>query len=67
MLENPEPFLSRKEAAHFLSQRSYPISAKTLANLVGKGGPPFRVWGDVAQYRPVDLESWALERGQWKK
>lgn len=63
-----EQFLSRKEAARYLTEMGFPISWRTLANLVSRGGgPKFRLWGDIAQYRPDDLERWALGRIEEKE
>lgn len=56
-------WLSRKEAAAYLSKRGCPISAKTLANMAANGnarrGPPFsRIAWSRVQYRRTDLDVW---------
>jgi len=56
-------WLSRKQAANYLSALGCPITAKTLANMAAnnnKGGGPsymrFR-WGSV-RYLKSDLDAW---------
>lgn len=68
--KSPDPPLSRKEAAHYLTSIGCPISPGTLANLAvdanSGGGPTYtrfrqsRVW-----YSRSDLEAWA--RAQYEK
>lgn len=60
---NLDGFLTRKDAARYLTEIGFPISPGTLANHAVDGtGPDFRIWGRVAQYRPDDLRNWALAR-----
>jgi hypothetical protein len=56
-------WLSRKEAAAYLSRRGYPISAGGLTNLAANNnkrkGPPFiRARWNLSQYRRADLDAW---------
>ncbi len=60
-------WLSRKEAANYLTRIGCAISAKTLANLASNNnqgrGPPFdRIGWKAAQYRRIDLDAWAAAR-----
>lgn len=57
-------WLSRKEAAIFLTDRGFSISPKTLANYASaKTGPPYRLWlGVKVQYLDGNLLDWALSR-----
>lgn len=57
-------WLSRKEAAIYLTKRGCPISAGTLRNLAsnnnaGKGPPFSRVRWKFVRYSRVDLDEWA--------
>lgn len=57
-------WLSRKEAALFLTDMGCPVSPKTLANLAihnnALGGPPFsRVSYRIVMYDREDLQEWA--------
>jgi hypothetical protein len=55
-------FLTRPEAANFLSQRGLRIAATTLAKkAVTGGGPPYRIWNGRAIYGIDGLEAWANE------
>jgi len=63
MVEPISRFLTRTEAAQFLSQRGYPVAARTLATLVSRGGgPAYRKFGRRALYRTEDLIAWAESR-----
>jgi hypothetical protein len=66
----PDPPLSRKEAARYLTSIGCPISPKTLANLAAVdnsgGGPSFtRLRQLRVLYLRADLETWA--RAQYEK
>jgi hypothetical protein len=66
----PDPPLSRKEAATYLTSIGCPISPGTLANLAiddnGGSGPSFtRVRASRVWYSRADLEAWA--RAQYEK
>jgi hypothetical protein len=57
-------WLSRKEAAIYLSSIGCRISPRTLANLAANNnagkGPPFkRFRWKLVQYRRLDLDTWA--------
>lgn len=56
-------YLSRAEAAEFLSERGYKTAPATLAKraVVG-GGPPFVSWGRKPLYDPEALLEWAQRR-----
>ena len=60
-------FYSRKEAANYLTERGYKISAQTLAHMASNNnagkGPAFdRIgWGSV-RYGRADLDAWATAR-----
>ena len=56
-------YLSRAEAAEFLSKRGYKTAPATLAKraVVG-GGPPFVSWGRKPLYQPEALLEWAQRR-----
>lgn len=56
-------YLSRTEAAQFLSERGYKTAPATLAKraVVG-GGPPFVSWGRKPLYQPEALLEWAQRR-----
>jgi hypothetical protein len=60
----PKDWLSRKEAAIYLSSIGCRISPRTLANLAANNnagkGPPFkRFRWKLVQYRREDLDAWA--------
>jgi len=60
-------WLTRREAAEFLTGIGCPIAPKTLANLAyAKGedkGPPFVSSGwRTVRYSKTDLEAWAASR-----
>jgi len=55
-------YLSRKEAADYLSEVYFPISAMTLARYAAKGTGPIermRPGGSQALYLRDDLDTWA--------
>lgn len=53
------PMLSRKEAADYITTNHFPVTAKTLATYASDGvGPPYRVIGGSARYRPGDIDAW---------
>ena len=56
-------YLSRAEAAEFLTERGYKTAPSTLAKkaVVG-GGPPFVSWGRKPLYNPESLLEWAQRR-----
>ena len=63
MHQNKERFLTRSEAAAFLTATGYPTSPRTLDTKVSRGGGPvFRKWGRYAVYAEADLIAWAESR-----
>jgi len=52
-------YLSRREAAQYVSDCGLPLSKNTLQKYatVG-GGPPYRKFGNRAVYRAPDLDAW---------
>lgn len=60
-------FLTRHEAAQYLTGEGFPCASKTLAKLACQGGgPPFIKFGLRVLYRPDDLISWAVSRCCWR-
>ena len=59
-----ELFLTRRQAADYISQRYFPCAPATLASLSVKGnGPIFRKQGTLrVVYEPARLDEWALTR-----
>lgn len=56
-------FLSRVEAAEYLTQKGFKTSPKTLAKLacIG-GGPEFQKYGSRILYTPPNLDRYAESR-----
>lgn len=57
-------WLSRKQAANYLSSLGYPITANNLAKLATHGnrgnGPPFQKFRNThVRYARADLDAWA--------
>ena len=51
--------LTRKEAAEYITQAHFKITARTLAVYASEGiGPPYRLLGGQAHYRRADIDSW---------
>lgn len=63
----PKDWLSRKEAARYLTEIGCPIAPKTLANLASNDnagkGPAYTLigWG-LVRYQIEDLRAWARQR-----
>lgn len=56
-------YLSRAEAANYLTDRGLPIARSQLMKLASVGGgPTFFKFGNKALYRPDDLLDWASSR-----
>lgn len=60
---------NRKEAANYLTQKGYPITAATLAkyaanNNAGKGPPFTRFRWKMVRYSKTDLDAWAAKEGE---
>lgn len=65
----PDDWLSRKEAALYLTSIGCPLSHQTLANLASNdnamGGPSFtRIGWRTIRYQRRDLDTWAHKRVQ---
>jgi hypothetical protein len=55
--------LRRQRCADGLTQAGYPISAKTLASMVSRGGgPPYHKFGRTVLYRWSEALAWAEAR-----
>jgi hypothetical protein len=55
-----EKYLTRAEAAAYLTERGLPISKNTLQKMACLGGgPPYRIFGNKALHRPSELVEWA--------
>jgi hypothetical protein len=64
-MNNLETRLTRKDAAKFLTDHGYPVTAETLAAKASRGGgPEFVVFGHTSFYWEADLLSWAESRVQ---
>jgi hypothetical protein len=65
MSDAPVTWLSRKQAARYLTDHGCPISAKTLANLASnnnaKAGPSFTRMRKSVRYDAADLKAWAAQ------
>jgi len=56
-------FLTRPEAAEYLTDRGFKTSKLTLAKFatIG-GGPVYQIFGNSALYTPENLDHWAEEK-----
>ena len=59
-------WLTRKEAANFLTDIGCPVTAERLARLAsndnaGKGPAFSRIRWRIVRYQPIDLRKWAAE------
>lgn len=63
-MNTTDRFLSRREAAAYLTGRGLRTAAQTLARLAAttNSGPVYRVWGSRAAYLQADLDAWAASR-----
>ena len=58
-----ERWLSRREAAAYLTERGFKISHLTLQKMASVGGgPKYRIWGNRAIYGPPDLDEYAEDK-----
>jgi hypothetical protein len=56
-------YLTRAEAANYVSARGIPLAKGTLSVMATKGGgPTYRIFGRQSLYSPADLDSWISER-----
>ena len=54
------PYLTRPEAADYLTQRGFPVAKATLQKYATVGGGPlYRRFGARVLYHPDDLDAWA--------
>lgn len=63
----PEPLLTRKEAARYLNSIGYQIAPQTLARMAsnnneGKGPPFIKIGWAQVKYRRSELDVWAKSR-----
>ena len=58
----PREFLTRKEAAQYITDRYFRVTARTLAvyatDLVG---PPYRLLGGKARYSRAEIDAWVMK------
>ena len=53
-------YLTRPEAAIYLTNCGLPVSKNTLQKMACLGGgPEYRIFGNRAVYRPTDLDEWS--------
>jgi hypothetical protein len=53
-------YLTRQEAAHYLSQRGLLVTKNTLQKFATTGGgPEYAIFGNRALYSPESLDNWA--------
>lgn len=53
-------YLTRAEAAEFLTARGFPVSKNTLQKMATVGGGPiYQIFGNKSLYRPDALVQWA--------
>lgn len=58
-----EKFLTRAEAAAYVTASGLPLAKSTLQKMVTcGGGPTFRKFGNRAVYTTSDLDSWAAAK-----
>jgi len=56
-------YLTRQEAARYLSERGLRVSRNTLQKFATTGGgPEYSIFGNRALYTPETLECWAEAR-----
>src|SRR5215208_2402787 len=56
-------YLTRAEAADYLTERGLRISKNTLQKLATvRGGPAYCIFGNRALHKPADLDAWAASR-----
>ena len=55
----PREFLTRKEAAQYITERYFRVTARTLAvYATNLEGPPYRILGGMARYSPAEIDAW---------
>lgn len=56
-------YLTRAEAAMYVSDRGIPLTKGTLSVMATRGGGPvYRVFGRHSLYAPIDLDVWISEK-----
>jgi hypothetical protein len=56
-------YLTRREAAFYLSENGLPVSKNTLQKFATTGGgPEYFIFGNRALYTPQSLDAWAEAR-----
>jgi hypothetical protein len=61
--EDPDALLTRAKLAEKLTERGFPVAARTLSTKASRGGgPPFQLFGRKPLYRWGDALDWALGR-----
>lgn len=55
--------LTRKEAAAYITENYFTISAKTLAAYSHHAGPTYRILGGMAHYKKDDIDQWVENPG----
>jgi hypothetical protein len=69
MMTDDDEFMSRKEAALYLTKKGCPVSAGGLANMAcnnnaGRGPSLYRFKWRTVRYKKADLDKWAAEQGE---
>ena len=58
-----ERYLSRHEAAQYLTERGLRLSPNTLMKMATTGGGPrYCRWGNRAVYQQADLDAWVAAK-----
>jgi hypothetical protein len=53
-------YLTRKQAAQFLTEEGFPIAVSTLSSMASRGGgPAYQLFNGKAMYEPRKLLEWA--------
>jgi hypothetical protein len=61
--EDPDTLLRRAKLAERLTERGFPVKAKTLATKASRGGgPPYELFGRIPLYRWGPALAWATGR-----
>ena len=60
-MSNDAQFLTRKKAGEWL-QKNFGVSSRHALAKAGRQGPPYKICGRNALYRPEDLQRWIEAR-----
>lgn len=61
--EDPDALLTRARLAEKLTERGFPVKAKTLSTMASRGGgPPYELFGRRPLYRWNSAVAWATGR-----